>query len=50
MAGIDVSLNQQRARANACANFVYKSYVEIDNMNIEDVKAYTNLVIMVGKT
>ena len=34
---VDVCLNRQRARENACANFVYCTDEEIDNMNVEDV-------------
>ena len=37
---IDIGLNRQRARANAGANFVYKTDEEIDNMYTEDIKEY----------
>ena len=38
LGGIDVCLNRQRARENACANFVYYTDEEIDNMSVEDLK------------
>ena len=37
LGGVDVCLNQQRARENACANFVYCIDEKIDNMNVEDL-------------
>ena len=38
--GVDVCLNQQRARKNAHANFVYYTDENIDNMSVEDLKTY----------
>ena len=40
LGGVDVCLNRQRARENARANFVYCTYKEIDNMNVEDLRIY----------
>ena len=37
LTGIDVVLNRQRAQDGAHANFVYKSNLQIDNMNFEEV-------------
>ena len=37
LGGVDVCLNRQRAHENACANFVYCTDEEIDNMNVEDL-------------
>ena len=40
LGGVNVCLNRQRARENACANFVYYTDEEIDNMSVEDLKTY----------
>ena len=40
LGGVDLSLNRQRARENASANFVYCTDKEIDNMNVEDLRTY----------
>ena len=40
LGGVDLSLNRQRARENAHANFVYCTDEEIDNMNVEDLRIY----------
>ena len=40
LGGVDVFLNQQRARENVCANFVYYPDEQIDNMSVEDLKKY----------
>ena len=40
LGGFDLSLNRQRARENARANFVYYTNEEIDNMNVEDLRTY----------
>ena len=37
LGGVDVCLNRQRARENACANFVYCTDEEIENKNFEDL-------------
>ena len=42
LGGVDVCLNQQRARENARANFVYYTYDEIDNMSIKELRTYEN--------
>ena len=39
---VDVYLNQQKARENARANFVYYINEEIENMSVEDLKTYAN--------
>ena len=40
LSGVNVCLNRQRACENARANFVYCTYEEIDNMNVEDLRIY----------
>ena len=40
LGGVDVCLNQQRARENVRANFVYCTDEEIDKMNVEDLQIY----------
>ena len=40
LGGFYVCLNRQRARENACANFVYCLDEKIDNMNVEDLRIY----------
>ena len=40
---IDVSLNRRRARSTARDHYVYKSDVDIDEMNIEDVQGYAKI-------
>ena len=40
LGGVDVCINQQRARDNALANFLYHTDDEIDNMRIEDLRTY----------
>ena len=40
LSGVDICLNRQRAHENARANFVYRTYEEIYNMNVEDLRTY----------
>ena len=40
--GFNVGLNKHRAWSNARGKFVYKSYVEVDDMILEDVLVYVN--------
>jgi len=40
LGGVDVCLNRKKTRENACANFVYCTDEEIDNMNVEDLRIY----------
>ena len=40
LGGVDVCLNRQRAHENARANFLYCTYEEIENMNVEDLRIY----------
>lgn len=40
LTGIGVGLNWKRAWVDASANFLFKSNVEKDNMNIEEVSVY----------
>jgi len=37
---IDIGLNRKRARDNVHSNFVYNKDEEIENMNIEELRAY----------
>ena len=50
LGGVDVYLNQQRARENARANFVYCIDEEIDNINVEDPEYMQKIVAIVFKT
>ena len=38
--GIDIVLNRKRSWENACANFVYSTDDEIENMSIEELRTY----------
>ena len=40
LGGVDVCLNRQRAREDACANFVYCTDEDINNMNVDDLRIY----------
>ena len=38
--GVDVDMNQHRARACSHAFFSYKTDIEVDSMSLKDAKAY----------
>ena len=38
--GVDVGMNQHRARASSRARFSYKTDINVDSMSSEDAKAY----------
>ena len=40
LSGVYLCLNRQIARENARGNFVYRTYEEIYNMNVEDLRTY----------